>query len=104
MGEWTLAFLPYVLGVVLAVVFVSLRPLGRRLAPLYAGSHGIVALAATWALAATGMWAAFAVSGRSIVLAIALVLGAPLAAGLALLAFRDARRAARGSSGSESAG
>ena len=96
MNEWMYDVMPWILGLVIATSIIILRPLGRRLAPLYAPPHGSFALALTWILAALGMWAAFVASNRSMVLAIALMLASPLAAGLSLLAHRDARRAANG--------
>jgi len=96
MNEWVLDLMPWILGLVVATAIIILRPLGRRMAPMYAAPHGTVALVLTWALAGVGMWGAFAVGHRSLVLAIALILASPLAAGLAVLAYRDARRSAKG--------
>ena len=95
MSEWTLDLMPWILGLVVATAIILLRPFARRLAPLYAPPHGTFALAVTWGLAGIGMWAALAVSTRSMVFAIALLLASPLAAGLSLLAHRDARFRAR---------
>ena len=95
MSEWTLGLVPWILGLIVATAIILLRPFARRLAPLYAPPHGAFALALTWVLAGLGMWGAFAVSARSTILAIALLLASPLSAGLSLLAHRDARRMAR---------
>ena len=95
MNEWALDLMPYILGLVVATSIIILRPLGRRLAPLYAPPLGTLMLALTWMLAGLGTWGAFAVSERSIVAAIALLLASALAAGLSVLAYRDARHTAR---------
>jgi hypothetical protein len=95
MNEWTLSVLPYILGIAVATAIIILRPLGRRLVPLYGGSRGALLLALTWIVGAAAVWLSFAASVHSLVLAVALVLAGPLAAGLALLAFIDARRAPR---------
>ena len=92
MSELTQALIPYVLAPALALFILAMRPSGRRLAPIYGHAWGGVWLVVTWALAAAAIWASFKVSERSIVLATVIVMIAPLAAGTAFLAYRDARR------------
>lgn len=99
MNDWMMDILPYILGIAVATGIVILRPLGRRLAPLYIGRRGAVALMLTWLLGATGVWAALALVSRSLVLAIVLMLVSALAGGLSLLAYRDARRDLAGPTG-----
>lgn len=87
--------MPGLIELALMATFWILRPVGRWLAPFYAGSGGRRALLITCAIAAVGFWASFPVSSRSIVLAICLVVLAPLSAMFALVSYVDAKRARR---------